>query len=117
MERSLGPDPARSGSEGESRSFRPIQGGDAAKAAEEAAAEAPTYQRTLGINLRTVRGAKFELEKNPRGPGEALPVGEAARQQSPVVSAQPAKVVSVEPANEGSVSGITRKLFHKLFRS
>ncbi len=103
------PDPSIRATEREPRSFRRIQGGDAAKAAEESAQESATYQGSFGMNLRATRGARFELDKDPKGKGEArpLPSSESVRQASPIAPD--------EQPEEGP-SGITKKLFRKLFR-
>ena len=104
-----GPDPAVRVTEREARSFRPIQGGDAAKAAEESNQESATYHGAFGVTLRSVRGARFELEKEPSGQGEALPLpSEASKQALPIT---PNEQQTEEHA------GITKKLFRRLFRS
>jgi hypothetical protein len=111
MERRLGsqPDPAIRSTERQPRAFRTIQGGDAAKAAEESARSSATYSNSFGINLRATRGAKFELEKEPSAQGEARPLSsvEASKQVIPPKTEEP----PVEDA-----SGITKKLFRRLFR-
>ncbi len=93
----------------ESRSFRRIQGGDAAKAAEESSQESTTHQGSFGMNLRASRGARFELENDPHGQGEARPLPSSDSVLQATSSA------SEEQPVEGS-SGITKKLFQKLFR-
>ncbi len=112
MERRFGskPDPAVRATEGESRSFRRIQGGDAAKAAEESAGESTPYQGSFGMTLRTTQGAKFELEKHPKGQGEAgpLPSSDSSMQATPIAADE-------EQTREAH-AGITKNLFRRLFR-
>jgi hypothetical protein len=95
--------------EREVRSFRRIQGGDAAKAAEQSTEGSATYQGAFGMNLRATRGARFELEKEPKRQGEALPLP-SADSGSPVLPTTSDEQQAVEPA------GITKKLFRRLFR-
>ncbi len=111
MERRLGsgPDSAVRSKEREPRAFRKIQGGDAAKAAEESAQSSATHSNSFGINLRATRGAKFELEKEPSTQGEARPLSAEASQQ-----VNPPKP---EEQQAEDASGITKKLFRRLFRS
>jgi len=113
MERRFGqePDPTIPATKRESRSFRRIQGGDAAKAAEESAEDDARFQGALGISLRAVRGARFEIEKHSDGQEEALPPpGPEAKEQND------ASVTLEKPQTERSATGITRTLFRKLFR-
>ena len=93
----------------ESRSFRRIQGGDAAKAAEDSTQDPAAYQGSFGMNLRASRGARFELDKDPHDQGEARPLSssDSVRQASPVASEE-------QPGEDSA--GITKKLFRKLFR-
>lgn len=111
MERRLGAEsePAVPVTERESRSFRRVQGGDAAKAAEQSEREPSGYRGTFGINLRTTRGAKFELEKHPVDPGEASPVPAADS------GGQNTLAVPSQAQTEESSTGVTKKLFRKLF--
>jgi len=113
MERRLGAetDPAVRATEGESRSFRQIQGGDAAKAAEESAQDTSSYHRSFGMTLRAARGARFDLEKTPEGQGEASPI--VASSDS---SGQALPVAPVHQQPGEAAGGITRKLFRSLFR-
>lgn len=114
MERRLGAgtDPAIRGTEGESRSFRRIQGGDAAKAAEESSAQDPGQShRSFGMSLRATRGARFDLEKNPEAKGEVYPI--AASSDS---SGQALPVAPDHQQPEETTGGITRKFFRSLFR-
>jgi hypothetical protein len=111
MERRPGaePDPAINIAKRESRSFRRIQGGDAAKAAEEWTQESATYHRSFGMILRASRGARFELEKHPQGPGEACPLPSTdSMGQAPITPNE-------QPTGKAS-AGIATKLWRKLFR-
>jgi hypothetical protein len=112
MERRLGsePDPPIRSTERESpRAYRKIQGGDAAKAAEESAQSSTTYSNSFGISLRATRGAKFELEKEPSTQGEARPLSSVEATQQ-VIPPKP------EEQQAEDASGITKKLFRRLFR-
>lgn len=111
MERRFGaePEPDDRATERETRSFRRIQGGDAAKAAEDSARESGSYQGAFGINLRTTRGARFELEKPSEKQVESPPVSESRAQNTLPDSSQ-------EQESKGSESGISKRLFRKLFR-
>jgi|SRR5215469_3335211 len=113
MERRLGAgtDPAIHATEGESRSFRQIQGGDAAKAAEESAQDTGKSHRSFGMSLRTARGARFDFEKNSETKGEAYPI--AASSHS---SGQALPVAPDHQQPEEATGGITRKFFRSLFR-
>ena len=92
----------------ESRSFRRIQGGDAAKAAEDSTQDPAAYQGSFGMNLRASRGARFELDKAPHDQGEVhLSSSDSVRQVSPIASEE-------QPGEDSA--GITKKLFQKLFR-
>lgn len=106
-----GTDPAIRATEDESRSFRRIQGGDAAKAAEESAQDTGESQRSFGMSLRTARGARFDFEKNPEAQGEAFP--SAASSDS---SGQALPVAPDHQQPQETAGGITRKLFRSLFR-
>ena len=113
MERRFGAqtDPAVSAAGGESRSFRRIQGGDAAKAAEEAARDTAPHHRSLGITLRAARGARFDLEKNPEGQGEARPVVASSHS-----SGQALPVEQDQQQAQEAPAGITKRFFRSLFR-
>ena len=113
MERRLGAgtDPAIRATEGESRSFRRIQGGDAAKAAEESAQDTGKSDRSFGMSLRAARGARFDFEKNPDAKGEVRAI--AASSDS---SGQALPVAPDHQQPEETTGGITRKFFRSLFR-
>jgi hypothetical protein len=99
------PDPNVQTAERESRSFRRIEGGNAAKAAEASHRESTPYQKSFGITLQSTGGAKFELEKHPTGPGEASPFPTSSSNSAGSGEAQE------------TPAGITKKLFRKLLRS
>jgi len=105
------PDPIIPETERESRSFRRIQGGDAAKAAEDSAGDAALFHGSFGIRLQTARGAQFEAAKHSDGQEDPLPPpgADASGQKS-------ASVTVEKPQNEKSATGITRTLFRKLRR-
>ena len=104
-------DPADRATESESRSFRRIQGGDAAKAAEESAQDTARDHRSFGMTLRADRGARFDLEKNPEGQGEAPPIVASSDSSG---LAHP--VASDRRQSEEGTAGITKKFFRSLFR-
>jgi hypothetical protein len=105
------PDPTIAVTERESRSFRRIQGGDAAKAAEDSAEDAALFQGSFGIRLQTARGTRFEKAKHSDNQEDALPPpGADAKEQNA------ASVKLEKPQNEKSATGITRTLFRKLLR-
>jgi hypothetical protein len=106
------PDPNVQTAERESRSFRRIEGGKAAKAAEAADRESTPYQKSFGITLQSTGGAKFELEKHPTGPGEASPFSISSSNSA----GQSTPSAGSEEAQEAP-AGITKKLFRKLLRS
>jgi hypothetical protein len=113
MERRFGeePDPTIAATERESRSFRRIQGGDAAKAAEDSAEETTLFQGSFGIRLQAARGARFEVAKHSDGQEDALPP------PGPDANGQKSASGTVEkPQKEKSATGITRTLFRKLLR-
>jgi len=113
MERRFGeePEPTMPATERESRSFRRIQGGDAAKAAEDSAEDGALFQGSFGISLRAVRGARFDVDKPSQGQEDALPP------PAPEAKEQNAASVALEkPETERSATGITRTLFRKLLR-
>ena len=97
----------------ESRSFRRIEGGSAAQAAEAAARDSTPYQKSFGITLLATSGAKFQLEKHPTGPGEASPCpissSSSARQSTPSAESEKAQ-------NDEAPAGITKELFRKRSR-
>lgn len=105
-----GPDPADLVPEGESRSFRRIQGGDAAKAAEQSTPDADPFHNTFAIHLRATRGARFELEKNPERQEEAPSVVASVDSEG---QALPAAADKQQPE---ATAGITKRLFQRLFR-
>jgi hypothetical protein len=113
MERRFGAklDPTMAAVDRESRSFRRIQGGDAAKAAEDSTEEATLSQGSFGISLRATRGARFEVEKQSEGQEDTLPLPGLDASGQNIDSVKPE-----EPQTEESASGITRKLFRKLLR-
>lgn len=116
MERFWGrePDPNVQTTKRESRSFRRIQGADAAQAAEAAARESTPYQKSIGITLRSTSGAKFALEEPPTRPGEAASPSSISSPKSAGQSTPSAASEQVQ--NEEPPAGITKKLFRKLFR-
>jgi hypothetical protein len=113
MERRFGAqtDPAVGAAEGESRSFRRIQGGDAARAAEQSAPDTAPHHRSFGIILRAARGARFDLEKNPEGPGEARPVAASSHSSGQVLPVEQDQ----QQAHEAT-GGIAKRFFRSLFR-
>jgi len=108
MERRFGSEADSTLGERETRSFRRIQGGDAAKSAEDAAQEGDSFEPSFGMSLRVARGTRFRLVKRPDGKEEPVPVDDAGKQTL--------SVPSQNPQTEKSAAGITRKLFRKLFR-
>lgn len=115
MESYSGAEPGRNvqTTERESRSFRRIEGGNAAKAAETADRESTPHQKSFGITLRATSGAKFELEKHPSGPGEAspFPISCSNSAEQSTASAGPE-----EAQPEETPAGITKQLFGKRLR-
>jgi hypothetical protein len=108
MQRRFGSEADSTLGESETRSFRQIQGGDAAKSAEDAAQEGDSFEPSFGMRLRVARGTRFRLVKRPDGKEEAVPIKDAGEQ---TLSA-----ASQNPQTDKSATGITRKLFRKLFR-
>ena len=120
------PGSAARSSEGAPRlTSRRIEGGSAAKAAEERAKNAvdvppeAVFLGSVGWKLRASSGAKFELPERPQGAGEALPLaGNTNAPVSPAAAAQvlqPEQVSTSDASTQGS-GGETKGIFRRLFR-
>lgn len=103
---------------------RRIEGGSAAKAAEERAKaeEVPpeaVFRGSVGLKLRASSGAKFELPERPQGAGEAMPLaGNTNAPVSPAAAAQvlqPEQVSTSDASTQGS-GGETKGILRRLFR-
>jgi hypothetical protein len=106
-------------------SSRRIEGGSAAKAAEDrakSAEEVPAdaaYRGSVGLKLRVSTGAKFELPQHPQGAGEAMPVvSKTIAEVSPAATTQDSKPeqVSASDASTQGSGGETKGIFRRLFR-
>lgn len=102
-----------------------IEGGSAAKSAEERAKNAEdvpqeaVFRGSVGLKLRVSNGAKFESPQRPQGAGEAMPlVSNTNAEVSPAKAAQvlkPEQVSTSDASTQGS-GGETKGIFRRLFR-